>query len=139
MALGTFYQEIIAIVIWVLFAILDGAVDAMMYHVKNVNKSLPVNEHIYYTIQRLLVAIACIALAGWWIIPSLILVFPFLHDGMYYFTRNKLNPGVYYFGWFDHSNTSTAVLTKFLTPEVRTFLFFLGISIVGLRMLIIYV
>jgi hypothetical protein len=43
---------------------------------------------------------------------SLVLIFPFIHDGLYYLTRNKLNPFVYPEGFWDNPNpkTSNAVM-----------------------------
>ncbi len=39
---------------------------------------------------------------------GLILIFPFIHDGLYYYTRNKLNPFVYTEGFLDNPNPKSS-------------------------------
>ena len=58
------------------------------------------------------------------------LLFPFLHDGLYYLIRNTLSKGSkpYPKGWF--SSGSTARTEKIFTPAVRTVLFALGIYLI---------
>lgn len=90
------------------------------------DKSEEGGRHKMWTIQRSLVFISMLlASPGWWIV-SLPFVFIFLHDGMYYHTRNKLNSKNYPKGWFDSSTTSTALSSKFETPIVRTISFVIG-------------
>jgi hypothetical protein len=40
-----------------------------------------------------------------------VLMFPFLHDGMYYKTRNKINSNTYPKGWWDTSYTTGALIS----------------------------
>lgn len=57
---------------------------------------------------------------------SLALVFPFLHDGNMYATRNNLNPKNYPERWLAQSTTSTARTTSFWNPAMRLTGLFLG-------------
>jgi hypothetical protein len=68
------------------------------------------------------------------IILSFLLMFSFLHNGMYYTTRsliakhnNEKDP--YPLRFFAQSKTSTALTTKIFTPIIRTILFSIGFII----------
>jgi hypothetical protein len=96
-----------------------------------------VNEHEMFTVQRAFVlAMACIACYHDWLDTVLLAFacmgcFPFMHDGMYYLTRNKLD-GIYPKKWFDQSETSTALTDKYglVNPVPRTIYFVLSVGIV---------
>lgn len=132
----------ISYLLWVLFSILEGRREAFYFSYKmkasiTLQKGLKTDEHVMFTIQRALVfalaATACYSnlLNTSLILFSLMLSFPFFHDGMYYFTRNRLD-GIYSKKWFDQSTTSTAKSDKFnfFNPISRTILF--GLSILGI-------
>lgn len=126
-------------ILWCLYSIMEGYREAQYYDSlwKGYSKIYiePVNLHTAYTLQRILVlGIICFTDFNWWLI-SLPLVFSFLHDGSYYFTRNKLNRSIYKKGWFAQSTTSTAWSTKFLTPVIRTIMFITGVGILIIYLL----
>lgn len=107
--------EILIIVSWVLYAVLEGWRDAYFYHYRNTS-SHPKNENLHwlYTVERILITVAVFfILPGWFhtglICMGFIFVFPFFHDGMYFLTRHRLDKKVYPFGWADNSYTSQAV------------------------------
>ena len=55
------------------------------------------------------------------------LAFSFLHNGMYYWSRNALDERIYTKKWFDQSSTSTAKSTNFFTPQIRTIFFIISL------------
>lgn len=50
---------------------------------------------------------------------SSMLIFPYMHDGFYYWKRNQLDPGTYPDTFHDMSNTSLAWTDRFFTAEAR--------------------
>ena len=54
------------------------------------------------------------------------MVFPFFHDGFYYWARNYLDKSTYPKGFFDYSTTSNAIIN--LTFYERLIVFLLGLA-----------
>lgn len=126
-------QEIIIFSLWISYAILEGWREGVFFHKVEVDKLGGKILHNTWTIQRALVLGMILATnLDWWVI-ALPLVFPFFHDGEYYRTRHALNYGIYPKKWWAQSTTSTAFLTKFQTPVVRSIL-----AIIGLLTLILW-
>ena len=110
------------------YSFLDGIKDAIFYYLKNPEKKLKYNEHIFFFIMRFLFGmIICLYLEEPTTIVNFGLVFSYIHNGVYYTTREIIKKGTYPKYWYDHSSTSTAKTTKLLTPEIREFLFVIGI------------
>lgn len=121
-------MELILFIIWCLYSLFEGWREGEYFHRVEVTKDQGLKLHIGWTLQRFLVLIIIILSSlNWWLI-SLILVFPFLHDGEYYSTRNDYNKQLYHKRFFAQSTTSTAITTRLFTPVVRTILFVLGIT-----------
>lgn len=125
------------LVSWIVYALFEGYREAYYWHerVTSPNKT-DKDLHRIFALQRgtviLLICYGLLWPIGPWAILSFIglsCVFSFFHNGMQYLTRNKLNPYIYKKRWWDQSTTSTAKLTKFMTPFNRTWLMFLGILI----------
>jgi len=97
----------IAVAIWVIATITFGIGEAYyFYHLNESGKRFGRRyDHIYLTLLRLfvLMPLAYITFDVWFIAFAL-LCFPFIHDGMYYETYNKLKPGTYLGGWQAHVN-----------------------------------
>lgn len=88
---------------------------------KNWDKVLPLDEHIYYTIIRVIFGIIMITICLdiRFILVSF-LQFPFLHDGIYYTTRNTIDKSKpYKKGWFSQGDNKW----RGFNPIVRTLLF----------------
>lgn len=107
---------IILSVLWIVFASIDGFVQAHYYDLFPSEKKHR-NLHPYFVIQRLIV-LGLMAyemqfnFSVWETIIftfALIFIFSFFHNGFYYLTRNKLNPAIYKKKFFDDSDTSKAV------------------------------
>lgn len=111
--LGNFIVEtpiVFSCLMWLLFAAFSAIGEAFFEHVIRSNGiELKFNEHLPFTLIRLVFwlliwryieeFLPCFALAA---------MFPFIHDGVYYITRNKLQPGTYKKGFWDYSLTSGA-------------------------------
>jgi hypothetical protein len=134
--------------LWVLYSIYEGQREAFYFSFKmkasvNMQQSLRRDEHVMFTIQRILVATMCgmIGFDGWincfLLVFALACSFPFFHDGQYYVVRGKLD-GIYPKGWFDQSTTSTAKSDKydFFNPVSRTVLFGISILIMAYEIII---
>jgi hypothetical protein len=89
------------------------------------------DEHYWFIIQRtvvFLIAFVAFSIPVYLITAAVYgLIFPFIHDGFYYYFRNKLNPEVYPLGFIDHSETTDAKISfRFIE---RLILFVCGVSI----------
>ena len=121
--------------IWVAFTLLTATFEARYYNYTSM-VDVKFDAHPLLTCMRLSVLIPLLIIAGWQSGLCYVFIFPFFHDGMYYLRRNKLNRANYPKKWFAQSVTSTAKLTKFFTPIVRTVFAILGIT--GLILIYIY-
>ena len=126
----------VAFTIYILSCLIDGVSDGFFFHAKKKTVVFPVNVHIPFTIRRVLwnttlcLLLMCYAQENLYLpLLAAMLMFSFLHNGSYYYTRNKLNPEVYPSGWFDQSTTSTAFWTDIMVPEFRVISFVLGVAI----------
>ena len=115
-------------ILWMLYSFFEGMREGFYWHYKSGSNTY--NEHFMWTIQRAIVLIMCCMYSEWYFVFIAALMFPFLHDGMYYTTRNVLSRGVYPRKWLDQSTTSTAISTKYFTPKTRTLCFLLGILLI---------
>lgn len=136
-------------IIWMLYSLTEGYREAYYWHYRSfVVDKLKFNIHIIFTIQRgivlslitLLVMMVCDLniVKTIFYISACGLVFSFLHNGMYYTIRHKLNNLIYVKKWFDQSTTSTASSDKinFFNPISRTLMFVVGIAKVIILMFI---
>lgn len=130
---------------WAVYAQYEGIREAYYWDAKNrlPFRKLPIDEHFLWTCQRSAVFILAIYtvtlkindLSLFYLVilsgVSLMLTFPFIHDGFMYKWRSILNNRVYPKGFWDQSTTSTAKLTKYFTPVVRTICFVVGLITYG--------
>jgi len=115
--------------IWVAFTILSAHFEAHYYqHEISSSFKENFNEHPLFVGIRLCVLIPLWIISSWKVVICLICLFPFLHDGQYYTTRNNLS-GIYSKRWFAQSTTSTALTTHFFTPIARTIWFVIGLTL----------
>ena len=127
------WHSISIFLIWIMYSCLEGWREGVFFHKVEVDKLGGKILHSTWTIQRALVLGMILATnLDWWVV-ALPLVFPFFHDGQYYTTRNRFNRQIYTKKWWAQSTTSTAFLTKFETPIVRSIL-----AIIGLLTLILW-
>jgi hypothetical protein len=102
--------------IWILFAITTANFEAKYWALRNKTSNVFKfkDEHNILTIMRVCLAIPISLIFfyyfSWWAFAgslSLVTIFPFFHDGFYYYFRNKID-GSYQLGFKDTSTTSTA-------------------------------
>jgi len=137
---------LITFLLWIGYSILEGFREGYYWHYKSRGEDGNRYEiHPVFSAQRglvlavmfMLVFITTHKLFGLILMTSLLkagfftfslmLIFSFIHNGVYYTTRNVLNKKIYKLKWKDHSKTSTAKWTKFLTFRNRTIMFALGL------------
>ena len=140
---------IILLVSWALYSLIEGYREAYYWHYKinstDFSDTQKEDLHPIFTVQRgvvLLVLFFSLTLILNIVGATLILIansliFSFIHNGMMYSTRNKLTikmypndktKWIYPNTWLAMSSTSTAKLTKIMTPLTRIILFLLGVS-----------
>jgi len=126
-------QLIIAQLIWILCASLEGVIQAHYYALYPTDKGHKNLHPIYALLRGILLGVIMYGL--WWDFPawqcsvfavSCFFTFSFWHNGFYYKTRNKLDKNVYPRGWWDDSDTSTALVN--ISSGFRTAMLVIGIA-----------
>jgi hypothetical protein len=122
------------LIIWLCAAILFGILEALLFHSnKNINKKIPFDIHIIFGFVRLCLFIPLLIYSEERFIFAIssIFMFPFLHDGFYYLTRNILSGGkLYPKTFFDQSTTTTAKISLGAFYRIILFLFGAGMIFV---------
>jgi hypothetical protein len=119
----------IATIFFILFSYLSGYLEAYFWASRPKVKQLP--AHAMLTLVRTCVLVPIVWYEGIWSFVFCVFMFPFIHDGAYYTTRNNINPNVYKKRWFDSSLTTGAIIS-FNAFERTAF------AIIGLSTFIIY-
>lgn len=133
---------------WLLYTIIEGYREAYYWHHKMYTTDYgdETNLHTAFTIQRGIVSVMLFysltlvlnIYGSLLLLVANTLIFSFIHNGSMYYTRyvlskrmfpNDKTKWLYTKGWFSQSSTSTAVLTKFMTPLSRTIQFVLGVGV----------
>ena len=128
----SYWIVIIAFLTGCLYAYYDGWVDGLHFdRPASLHQILPAGPDIHqlFTVRRAIVLILLSAATG--ILPAITfgLIFPYVHDGCYYATRNKLNPQKYPDRWkSEPSRSSTAVMD--FSYRIRVFLAFFGVLLI---------
>jgi len=124
---------------WILYMSIEGWREGMYFHYLDKSGGKCTYEHDLWTVQRSIVGIFFVLLSLFCVSHlyqsvifgfTMILASSFFHDGFYYVSRHELNNFKYPKGFFDQSTTSTAMLTKYCTPILRTIYFILSIIII---------
>ena len=121
--------QITAILAWILYSVFEGIREGYYFNANPTPTKF--NIHILFNIQRIAVLTLIFIIAGnIWI--ACCFMFPFIHDGAYYMTRNKLNKDVYLKGFWDNpSSTSTAILDFELWKRIFLFSFSILLIVVS--------
>ena len=129
---------IILFILWCTYMSFEGYREGAYFHYLYKAGGEYTDEHIEWTIQRLIVGIVFYLCAVFYDMNliftlalgfSLVLSSPFWHDGLYYWKRNELNPDIYKKGFWDNTTTPRGWITKICTPLLRTLYFILSIII----------
>lgn len=130
--------KIILSLLWVATSILEGCRDGFFYSYRmNSAKSDNYNMHWLFTSERgVILALICwigldymSTIETAFFASSLALCFSFLHNGMYYWTRNKLDNKMYPKGWWDESTTSESTIE--FGARARTVLASIGFAAIA--------
>lgn len=123
-------MTIFILIFWILFSSLEGIREGYywFFKPKDIKEK---HEHLVFTIQRTFVFSFIVILMLFIKISifktlitgiSLMCVFPFIHDGFYYLTRNYLNPSDYPKRFLDSSTTSSAKIELSLIQRLALFI-----------------
>jgi len=129
------YLQIYLIILgWVILSMALGWYEAKMFHSDSLRSAkfktkYKFDIHIWFNFLRSIPWIASVLYIYYTydIVESVYLglqilfIFPFLHDGMYYTVRNKLNKYIYKKKWFDRSSSTSAIFS--FNWYTRTLLF----------------
>jgi hypothetical protein len=97
------------IVLWCFFAILEGMREACYYDAAMRMDTGHPNIHWMYFLQRFILLLVISAVSLDLVLDAgLVLIFPFIHDGMYYIERNNLDCRWYPNRFRESSKTSRA-------------------------------
>lgn len=120
--------------LWQVFALLMGYMEAIFFHVADYGKLKEFNRlysdiHIHLTLIRYVVFVCMFidlnTIDMIVLMPIAAITFPFFHDGVYYAIRNKLLNSIYTKGFFDSPSVGSTAKTK-LSFRQRTILFIIG-------------
>ena len=113
-----------------LFDSVEGIREAIFWYYANGKMSTKDNKslHKFFMIVRIVfgfsVLLSVFNYSGSFIVSGLfgisaLLVFPFIHDGFYYWKINQINSSLYSKTFMDMSNSSLAWTDRYFTPSVR--------------------
>lgn len=123
--MNSYLIVLLVYLIWIANAVLEGWSEARFWYYKYNGKAeyLKNIDHSLWTAQRFILGITLtyiLSLSFSWASVAgglaMITMFPYFHDGAYYYFRNKYDHS-YPLGWKDTSRTSTA---KTKTIDYRT-------------------
>jgi|JRYD01.1.fsa_nt_gb hypothetical protein len=137
---------VVVIILWALSSCLYGIGEGYyFYHLNQAqDRRGKKYDHLFLSVVRgvLSLSLLCVVWlsSNSWVITTLILIyfmsiFPFLHDGFYYITRNKFVEGTYADGW-QHYQDGRAYL-DFTYPQ-RVMLFIGGCASAALALLLLF-
>lgn len=122
--------------IWIIYSLTEGVREGFYWNYENISKRVcEFDINRIHTLQRTSVLVIfggfLIHTLGWYSLLSLacmFLMFSFFHNGTYYYTRNKLKPGLYKKGWSDESRTFPPLWTGLCKYRTRTWAMIFGLS-----------
>lgn len=114
---------------FLVFSYLSGVLEGYFWASRPKVKQL--SSHAMLTFIRMCVALPIFWYEGFWNVVFCVFIFPFIHDGAYYVTRNNINPSIYKKRWFDSSLTTGAIIS-FNAFERTAF------ALIGLSTFVIY-
>lgn len=126
---------ILALLSILVFYVSISLVEGVLFHLKAKSGLKIKYQHFYLVATRIpLWIMFFIYYPNPYLLFLLISIFPFIHDGVYYWTRNKLNPNIYPKGFWDNPDKikSDAILDFSLNQRI-------GLSIIGFTIFILSV
>lgn len=103
---------ILSIVTLLIFAISLTVFEGMYFHQQRGSKRVIEWVHELLMVIRLTVLLLFYQATGAWLLCIAAFgLFPLIHDGIYYETRNYFSPGLFPKGWKDHSKEDTSLMS----------------------------
>lgn len=93
------------------FYIFVAIFEAHYFDLQRRSKLVYKDVHVILTFVRLPVWLMLGIYSGWWYAFAAVLMFPMVHDGVYYVVRHSLHKSLFKNGFFDYSHEDTAFLT----------------------------
>lgn len=123
-------ETILALLSLLTFYVSTSLVEGVLFHLKAKSKLKIKYQHFYLVAMRvpfwiLFYLVTC----NWFLLLFMVMLFPFIHDGVYYWTRNKLNPEIYPSGFWDEPDAIKSDAVFDFTLKQRIWLAILGFVI----------
>ena len=120
---------LLCLVIAIIYPFFQAWREALYFSLKATNTKFDdTNEHPYFAIERGLVFILIGCLLQSWSVFYLAFLFPFLHDGYYYYVRNQVD-GIYPKTWMEHPTEIKALTDYIFYPWVRVGMFIISLVV----------
>lgn len=123
------------LVYWIFLSASFGFIEAIFFHTADYYKLKDFNRkysdiHVFFTLQRAITYISLFSDIRHVILLAIpcIMIFPFIHDGVYYDMRNNLDENIYKRGFFDEPSITSTARTR-LSFKQRTWLAIGGLII----------
>jgi hypothetical protein len=105
---------LISSIIWLAFVFVSAMLEATMFAQVTRERRFKIDEHVWLTSMRGIVLFLCffyrkqVHIEDVQMAVAMVIMFPYLHDGIYYTARNTFDPAVYPLRWKDQSTTTDA-------------------------------
>ena len=120
-------EVILAILSLLTFYVSTSLVEGALFHLKAKSKLKIKNQHFYLVAMRIpFWVLFYLVTTNVFLLTFMIMIFPFIHDGVYYWTRNKLNPDIYPKGFWDEPDPIKSDAVLDFTLKQRIWLAILG-------------
>ncbi len=118
--------QIILLLDVLMFYTFKSVCEAGYFHIRSLTSvKLPYEHHLLVIVRCGFWLLFLMYTESVWYLLGIILIFPFIHDGVYYTFRNILNPFIYAKRFWDDSTTSTAVFE--IKLPLRKIMFVIGL------------
>ena len=123
--------KLVIMFLFVLYAAMVGISDGFLWHANVLGKDTVFTKaqnrflHAIFWLTRVVFTIS-LSINIYFLVFAAF-SFSFIHNGMYYETRNYLNPKVYPLGFFDNSTTDQSLTGRFFTVTVRIWMLAIGL------------
>lgn len=116
--------------LFIMFASLQAFIEATLDYLKMLAKK-DYNGHVAYRILTGLFILSMSPWVNWQSIMCYIVMFSFIHDGVYYMRRNNLDSAIYLKGFWDFTDTPIAIFDKLGITKVipRSIMFVAGLTV----------
>jgi hypothetical protein len=120
-------EVILAILSLLTFYVSTSLVEGVLFHLKAKSKLKIKNQHFYLVAMRIpFWVLFYLVTTNVFLLTFMVMIFPFIHDGVYYWTRNKLNPDIYPKGFWDEPDPIKSDAVLDFTLKQRIWLAILG-------------